>query len=84
MERVGGDITTLLDLTPRDRQDNDLFPLNTDQTWFTRDPDRRIIPSVPLIADFPFRGPATFGQRFTHFFQLEGFDNSGDLFHVFS
>jgi hypothetical protein len=65
MERVGGDITTLLDLTPRDRQDNDLFPLNTDQTWFTRDPDRRIIPSVPLIADFPFRGPATFGQRFT-------------------
>ncbi len=64
-KRPGGDITTLLDLTPRDRQDNDLFPLNTDETWFTRDPERRIIPSVPLIADFPFRGPATFGQRFT-------------------
>ena len=64
-QRLGGDITTLLDLTPRDRQDNDLFPLNTDQTWFTRDPERRIIPSVPLVADFPFRGPATFGQRFT-------------------
>jgi hypothetical protein len=63
--RPGGDITTLLDLTSRDRQDNDLFPLNTDQTWFTRDPERRIIPSVPLVADFPFRGPATFGQRFT-------------------
>ena len=64
-KRPGGDITTLLDLTPRDRQDNDLFPLNTDQTWFTRDSERRIIPSVPLVADFPFRGPATFGQRFT-------------------
>ena len=64
-KRPGGDITTLLDLTPRDRQDNDLFPLNTDQTWFTRNSERRIIPSVPLVADFPFRGPATFGQRFT-------------------
>lgn len=64
-KRLGGDITTLLDLTPRDRQDNDLFPLNTDQTWFTRDPERRIVPSAPFVADFNFRGPATFGQRFT-------------------
>jgi hypothetical protein len=64
-KRPGGDIITLLDLTPRDRQDNDLFPLNTDQTWFTRDSDRRLIPTVPMIADFNFRGPATFGQRFT-------------------
>ena len=60
-----GDITTLLDLTPRDRQDNDLFPLATQATWFTRDPDRRILPTVPHVADFPFRGPASFGQRFT-------------------
>jgi len=60
-----GDITTLLDLTSRDRQDNDLFPLNTENTWFTRNPDRRIVPAVPHVADFTFRGPATFGQRFT-------------------
>jgi hypothetical protein len=64
-KRPGGDITTLLDLTNRDRQDNDLFPLNTDETWFTRNPARRLIPTVPLVADFPFRGPANFGQRFT-------------------
>lgn len=65
MERPGGDITTLLDLTPRDRQDNDFFPLNTDTTWFTRDSARRTIPATPLTADFSFRGPAAFGQRFT-------------------
>ncbi len=64
-KRPGGDITTLLDLVSRDRQDNDFFPLNTNETWFTRDPDRRLAPSVPLLADFPFRGPASFGQRFT-------------------
>lgn len=65
MQRPAGDITTLLDLTSRDRQENDFFPLNTDETWFTRDPDRRILPVTPLIADFPFRGPASFGQMFT-------------------
>lgn len=64
-KRPGGDITTLLDLVSRDRQDNDFFPLNTNETWFTRDPDRRLAPSVPFMADFPFRGPASFGQRFT-------------------
>jgi len=64
-KRPGGDITTLLDLAPRERQDNDFFPLTTNETWFTRDPDRRLLPTVPFIADFPFRGPATFGQRFT-------------------
>jgi len=64
-KRPGGDITTLLDLASRDRQDNDFFPLGTRETWFTRDPDRRILPTVPHIADFPFRGPANFGQRFT-------------------
>lgn len=60
-----GDITTLLDLTSRDRQDNDFFPLSSQETWFTRNPDRRILPTVPYIADFHFRGPANFGQRFT-------------------
>ncbi len=63
--RPAGDITTLLDLVSRDRQDNDFYPLNTNETWFTRDPDRRLVPTVPLLADFPFRGPASFGQRFT-------------------
>jgi hypothetical protein len=64
-KRPGGDITTLLDLTDRDVQDNDFFPLNTNTTWFTRNPERRNIPFVPVIQDFPFRGPACYGQRFT-------------------
>lgn len=64
-KRPTGDITTLLDLASRDRQDNDFFPQGTEETWFTRDPDRRMLPVTPLIADFPFRGPASFGQTFT-------------------
>jgi len=60
-----GDITTLLDLASRDAEDNDLFPLDTSTTWFTRNNQRRTIPFVPSIQDFPFRGPASYGQRFT-------------------
>jgi hypothetical protein len=64
-KKPGGDITTLLDLATRDRQDNDFFPLQSMESWFTRDPERRHIPMTPLVSDFPFRGPASFGQRFT-------------------
>jgi hypothetical protein len=64
-KRPGGDISTLLDLANRDEEDNDFFPLDTQVTWFTRSPDRRTIPFVPVIQDFPFRGPASYGQRFT-------------------
>ena len=63
--RPGGDISTLLDLTDRDEQDNDFFPLDTNLTWFTRSSTRRNIPFVPVVQDFPFRGPANYGQRFT-------------------
>jgi hypothetical protein len=65
MDRPGGDITTLLDLTNRGDEDNDFFPLNTNLTWFTRSSQRRTISFVPVIQDFPFRGPALYGQRFT-------------------
>jgi len=64
-KRPGGDITTLLDLTNRDVQENDLFPLDTNLTWFTRNQNRRNIPFVPSVQDFSFRGPASYGQRFT-------------------
>lgn len=64
-KRPRGDITTLLDLTDRDVQEDDFFPLDTTVTWFTRDPNRRTIPFVPVVQDFPFRGPASYGQRFT-------------------
>lgn len=60
-----GPITTLLDLTDRDLQENDIFPLDSEQTWFTRAKDRRLVPFAPVIQEIPFRGPAAFGQRFS-------------------
>jgi hypothetical protein len=60
-----GPITTLLDLTDRDLQENDIFPLNSNDSWFTRAKDRRLIPFAPVIQEIPFRGPAAFGQRFS-------------------
>ena len=60
-----GDITTLLDLTNRDAQENDLFPLKSETTWFTRDRERRVLPFTPLIQEIPIRGPAAFGQYFS-------------------
>lgn len=60
-----GQITTLLDLTDRDAQEDDLFPLTTEVTWFTRDKARRTLIFSPQIQLIPFRGPAEFGQRFT-------------------
>lgn len=71
-----GDITTLLDLADRDSQDDFFTPIKTQETWFTRDQDRRIRPFTPAVQNFPFRGPAAFGQRFT--FDL-GSVSCGDL-----
>ncbi len=64
-KRPAGDITTLLDLTNRDAQDNAYFPLKADTSWWSRSPDRRFTPYVPVLQDFQYRGPAAFGQRFT-------------------
>jgi Large eukaryotic DNA virus major capsid protein/Major capsid protein N-terminus len=63
--RPRGDITTLLDLATRDNQDDYYTPINSETTWFTRDQERRNRPFVPAVQNFPFRGPAAFGQRFT-------------------
>jgi hypothetical protein len=65
MSRPLGPITTLLDLTNRDFQENDIFPLQTDETWFTRDTNRRLLPFTSSVQEIPFRGPAAFGQRFS-------------------
>ena len=64
-KRPAGDITTLLDLTSRDMQDNSYFPLTARSSWFARSPDRRFTPFVPVYQDFQYRGPAAFGQKFT-------------------
>jgi hypothetical protein len=63
--RPAGDITTLLDLTDRDAQDNAYFPLKATTSWFARSSDRRFTPFVPVLQDFQYRGPAAFGQRFS-------------------
>jgi hypothetical protein len=73
-----GDITTLLDLTNRDAEENNLYPLTTKTTWFSRDKDRRLMPTTPILQEIPFRGPAAFGQRFT--FDV-GALQAGDLLH---
>ena len=54
-----------MDLTNRDLQENDLFPLKSETTWFTRDKERRVLPFTPLIQEIPIRGPAAFGQYFS-------------------
>jgi len=63
--RANGPITTLLDLVNRDQQENDLFPLQTEITWFARDTERRLLPFTPTIQEIALRGPGAFGQRFT-------------------
>jgi hypothetical protein len=73
--RPRGDIVTLLDLAPRDMQDNTFNPLSADKTWWLPQ-DRRIHPFTMCIQQFPFRGPTGFGQRFT--FDLKSV-SCGDL-----
>jgi len=63
--KPNGPITTLLDLTNRDQQENDIFPIRSEITWFTRDTERRILPFTPVVQETALRGPAAFGQRFT-------------------
>ena len=63
-ERAGGDIVTLLDLTPRDFQDNEYFPLGADKTWWLPR-NQKLNPFTLSVQEFPFRGPTAFGQRFT-------------------
>lgn len=64
-KRPAGDITTLLDLTSRDAQDNTFFPLSAETSWWSRDAERRFMPFTPVLQDFQYRGPAAFGQRFS-------------------
>jgi hypothetical protein len=64
-QRPSGDIVTLLELTPRDFQDNHYFPLSADKTWWLQDPDTRTHPFSTNLQQTPFRGPTSFGQRFS-------------------
>jgi hypothetical protein len=74
--RPRGDITTVLDLTDRDSQDNTYFPLNTDESFFHRGDHKTVYPSSLSIQEFTQRGPADWGQKFS--FEL-GSLPAGDL-----
>jgi hypothetical protein len=40
-KRPLGSSTTVLDLADRDEMDDDMFPLTSEKSWFTRDVNRR-------------------------------------------
>ena len=61
--RPRGDITTVLDLTDRDAQDNTFFPLDTDETFFHRGDHKTVFPSSVSVQEFTQRGPADWGQK---------------------
>ena len=62
--RPRGDITTVLDIASRDSQDGYLFPLDTRNSWFSREPVR-YTPSTLNIQDFVHKGTAEWGGRLT-------------------
>ena len=72
----GGDITTVLDLADRDIQDEHIFPLKSNISWFTRR-DTRVQPYTPTIQSFSYKGRAGFGQTIT--FEIPA--SAGDLLH---
>jgi hypothetical protein len=78
--RPSGDIVTLLDLTPRDYQDNEFTPLSSDKTWWLPEQSRRLRPFSTCVQQYPFRGPTGFGQRFT--FDLKSTSGGDILFHT--
>lgn len=63
--RPRGDITTVLDLTDRDAQDNTYFPLDTNDSWFHRGDHKTTYPSSVSVQEFIQRGPAEWGQKFS-------------------
>ena len=63
--RPRGDITTILDLTDRDSQDNTYFPLTTNDSHFHRGDINTIYPTTTSVQEFTHRGPANWGQKFS-------------------
>lgn len=71
-----GERTTVIDIADRDEMDDDLFPLQATQSWFTRDAERRLLPFSTNIQEFVYKGTAEFGGRLV--FEL-GSVNACDL-----
>jgi hypothetical protein len=78
--RPRGDVTTVLDACDRDGQDDSLFPLKSEISYFTRDPSRRTIPFNQEIQTFQFQGSAAFGGYLS--FDLGNQAAAGDLIHM--
>lgn len=76
--RPRGDITTVLDLTDRDSQDNTYFPIDSDKTCFHYK-NTTVHPTTLSIQEFTQRGPADWGQKCS--FEI-GSLAAGDLFHT--
>ena len=73
--RPRGDITTVIDIAPRNDQDDFLFPLDTERSWFHRDPIT-IYPSTMVSQETVHKGSAQWGGRLT--FELNA-STIGDL-----
>jgi hypothetical protein len=58
-----GNSTTVLDLADRDEMDDDMFPLSSEKSWFTRDTNRRCLNYSTVIQEFVHKGSAEFGGR---------------------
>jgi hypothetical protein len=78
-QRPRGDITTVLDLTDRDAQDNTYFPLDAEGSWFHEGSTeaKTTHPTALSIQEFPQRGPAEWGGRFS--FEIGSLATMGDL-----
>ena len=76
--RPRGDITTVLDLTNRDSQDNTYFPIDSQHSWFHYK-NTIVHPTSMSIQEFTQRGPAEWGQKCS--FEI-GSLAAGDLFHT--
>ena len=76
MDRPLGDQTTLIDLADRDEMDDELFPLGSEKSWFSRTASRRVLPFTPILQEFITRGRLEFGYKFI--FEV-GSVNAGDL-----
>jgi len=74
--RPRGDITTVLDLTDRDAQDNTYFPLDAERSWFHYQDHITAYPTTLTVQEFVQRGPADWGQTFR--FEIGGLP-AGDL-----
>lgn len=79
-DRPLGDPTTVLDICDRDDQDDFLFPLDTNKSWFVRDTNRRVLPFTTVIQEFPYKGNGTWGGKLQ--FELGKYKSSDLLFGI--